>query len=147
MPAIIPKIAIASIALSSNHCFGIRIRFHRYNRINPASTIRNGAGSVMARMPAPSIDPKSANNTSGRNGFVLASDDLLFAMLKMLIAMVGNRVIRIALRTSIIVASIGVATIGKPRPRVPWIRPANNITAIIAMTIGTSNWNKEINGA
>ena len=73
----------------------------------------------MARMLAPSSDPNSANNTNGRNGFVLASDDLLFAILAILIAMVGNRVIRIALRTSIMVASIGVATIGKPRPRVP----------------------------
>jgi len=53
-------------------------------------------------------------------------------------ATVGSKVIRMALRTSIIVASIGVATIGKPRPSVPWIRPANNITAIIAITIRTS---------
>ena len=30
--------------------------FHRYSRIKPASTMRNGAGSVIASMAAPAID-------------------------------------------------------------------------------------------
>jgi hypothetical protein len=71
---------------------------------------------------------------------------VIFIMLAILTAMVGNRVIRIALRTSIMAASIGVATIGNPSPRVPWIRPANSITPNIAITTSTSKWSNEIIG-
>ena len=75
---------------------------------------------------------------------MLANDDRLFTMLAMFTAMVGNRVIKMALRTSIMVASIGVATIGKPRPSVPCTSPANRMTHTTANRTGVSNWSNEI---
>ena len=63
--------------------------------------------------------------------------------------MVGNKVIKIADRTSIVVASKGVATIGKPRPKVPCISPANpteRMTISIVVNGRSNNENKIFKG-
>jgi len=49
-------------------------------------------------------------------------------ILIILISVVGIRVIKIAVSTSLSNANNGVAIIGKPNPIVPWTKPANKTT-------------------
>ena len=78
---------------------------------------------------------------------MLSSEARLFQMLARLTATVGSSVINIAARTSKNTASIGVATIGKPRPRVPCTSPANKMIDTIAIINGQSNCSSETRDA
>src|SRR5438552_8384690 len=56
-----------------------------------------------------------------------------------LMTILGKSVVRMAVRTSVIIATTGVEIIGKPKPTVPCASAANTITTATAMPMGECN--------